>query len=158
MSMSTPPLALLLALALALALLAWWLARTRTRRHNRARLVRARRGEAQAERLLVEAGFTIIERQPLYEWILWIDGAPTAVGSRPDLIVERDGRRFVADVKTGVQAPDPARPAARRQLLEYLHVLEPDGLLLVDVDVGRIREVAFATATDRRLYPDPPPD
>ena len=37
------------------------------------------------------------------------------------LLVERRGRRFVAEVKTGERAPDPLARPTRRQLLEYAH-------------------------------------
>jgi hypothetical protein len=62
---------------------------------------------------------------------------------RADLLVQRDGALFVAEVKTGSRAPDPSFPATRRQLLEYLMVFEPDGLLLVDMEREAVMEVEF---------------
>ena len=35
------------------------------------------------------------------------------------------------------------KPFTRRQLLEYLHVFEVDGALLIDADAGRIHEVQW---------------
>jgi hypothetical protein len=58
-------------------------------------------------------------------------------------MVLRGGRRFVAEIKTGDQAPDPSFPATRRQLLEYQLVFEVEGLLLVDMAAGRVRTVSF---------------
>ena len=62
---------------------------------------------------------------------------------RADLLVEARsrsgflrGQRFVAEVKTGERAIDPTHPATRRQLMEYLHVFEVDGVLLVDREAG----------------------
>ena len=75
------------------------------------------------------------------EWVN--DGEEVEVAVRADLWVGRGSRRFVAEVKTGSMAPDPTRSATRRQLLEYLLVFEPDGLLLVDVEEGLIHEIDF---------------
>ncbi len=71
-------------------------------------------------------------------WTMWIDGEPVEVGVRADLWVGLGERRYVAEVKTGGRAPDPTHPATRRQLLEYRVAFEPDGLLLVDAEEGRI--------------------
>lgn len=130
----------LLVLAAFLAL-AWWRAHTRVGRNNRRRQVRALAGETEAEQLLEAHGYAIEERQITLPWELWIDGEPREVRSRADLLVSRDGLRFVAEVKTGSRAPDPTRPATRRQLLEYAMVFPVAGVLLVDVGAGCIHEV-----------------
>lgn len=129
--------------ALLLALLGWWRASTRMSRANRARQVVARAGEVEAERLLSRQGFTILDRQQTAWWSLRVDGEPVEVWCRADLLVERAGVRFVAEVKTGARAPDPTRPATRRQLLEYLHAFEVDGVLLVDVPAARVVRVEW---------------
>lgn len=140
-------LVVVLLVLLAAALLAWAWERGRMGRGNRARQRVALRGETDAERLLGAAGFQILERQAAARWTLWVDGEPVEVGCRADLLVERDGDLFVAEVKTGELAPDPARPATRRQLLEYHLAFEVDGLLLVDMSARRIREVRLPYAT-----------
>lgn len=128
----------LLLLALALSLLGWWWAsRTpgwRLRRHA----AQGREAERDAERLLAEEGYEIVDRQVQGEWTLWVDGEALTIRCRADLLVERDEQRFVAEVKGGVVAADPRRPATRRQLLEYHHAFEVDGVLLVDVPGGRL--------------------
>ena len=82
------------------------------------------------------------------DWTLWVDGEPVDVRSRADGVVERDGLRFVAEVKTGQMAPNPRNPATRRQLLEYLHVFDVDGVLLVDMVQERILEVRFTESAE----------
>jgi hypothetical protein len=67
--------------------------------------------------------------------------------------VTRGGRRFVAEVKTGAQAPSLATAATRRQLLEYRQVFAVDGVLLVDVEAGRVAEVLFAGAAGEGRAP-----
>ena len=132
---------LLLLVLLALALLLWWWERGRGGRGSRERNGVAAAGERAAEALLGAEGFVVIERQARAEWTFLLDGEPITVGCRADLLVERDGELFVAEVKTGSLAPDPARPATRRQLLEYALAFEVEGILLVDMVEQRIRWV-----------------
>lgn len=132
------------ALAVALAV-AWRVAATRGSRRSKRRTRKAIRAEGHAERLLEREGFEILERQVSGHWTMLVDGEEVEAGVRADLLVGRAGQIFVAEVKTGERAPDPSFPATRRQLLEYLHVFEPDGLLLVDMEAERVVEVAFFT-------------
>ena len=121
----------------------WSRARGRVGRNNRRRLRVAQRGERAAERLLKRAGYTIVARQVTGRWSLEVDGKPIPVHARADLIVRRGRQTWVADVKTGASAPNPALPATRRQLLEYLFAFDVDGALIVDMSARRIREVSF---------------
>lgn len=132
----------LLALVVALAV-AWWRAHTRVGRGNRARLRVAQRGERDAEPLLAAYGYDVVERQVTRWFTLWIDDEPQEVYARADLIVRGDDGLFVAEVKTGATNVDPAHPATRRQLLEYLHAFDVDGALLVDVPGGVVHRVRF---------------
>jgi Holliday junction resolvase-like predicted endonuclease len=131
---------LVLVLLLALLLLR---ERGRASRASRRRVRRAQDGEERARALLEEQGFRILAEQHRGRWCVEVDEGLHEVEVIADLIVERDGWRYVAEVKTGDLAPDPLRPATRRQLLEYLMAFEPDGLLLVDMDRGCIHEVGF---------------
>ncbi len=133
------------ALALFLALVGWYRASTRIGRNNRARGRVAAVGEQGAEQLLVSQGYTIEDRQVTLRWTIEVDGEPVEVSSRVDLLVRCWGQRFVAEVKTGAHAPDPRRPATRRQLMEYLHAFDVDGVLLVDMESKAVRTVAFPT-------------
>lgn len=134
-------LVLLLALLLVGMAAAWFWERGRLARGNRGRQRVAAAGEAAAEDLVEDAGFTILERQVWAEWVMVVDGVDCVVGCRADLLVERDGERYVAEVKTGALAPDPCRPATRRQLLEYALAFDVDGLLLIDMVAAEIRSV-----------------
>jgi hypothetical protein len=96
--------------------------------------------------LLIRQGYSIVERQVSRSWTVHVDGEAREASVRADLLVEKDGQTFVAEVKTGELAPDPLYPPTRRQLLEYLFVFDPDGLLLVDVEEGAVHEVVFPVA------------
>ena len=124
-----------------------WAGRGRRRAVKRAR--RAGAGELAAEALLEDEGYTVLERQVRCVWWIEVAGEEEAVDLRADLLVERDGERFVVEVKTGVNAPDPAFPPTRRQLLEYSLAFAPYRILLVDMEAEEIMEVHFPRAQAR---------
>ena len=138
---------LLLLLATAWIRLRVWANRGTRRAVSRAR--RAGEGEESAELLLADEGYTVLDRQVRCVWWIEVDGEEEAVELRADLLVERDGERFVAEVKTGVNAPDPAFPPTRRQLLEYSLAFAPYRVLLVDMESEEIMEVHFPRAQAR---------
>jgi hypothetical protein len=135
------------ALAALAVLLLWWLvrrlARSRASRVARDRSRRAVAGEAEATALLAAAGYRIDATQICTEWTILQDGEPVTVELRCDALVSRDGRRLVAEVKTGARAPSLATAATRRQLLEYAVAYAADGVLLVDPEAGAVHEVDF---------------
>lgn len=137
-----------LTLLLLVATLGWLRTSGRATRTQVRRMRRAGRGEAEAERLLLGEGYRILERQAFARWSLVVGGRVLDVASRADLLVEKNGRVLVADVKTGNLAPDPRRPSTRRQLLEYLLVFAADGALVVDVETARIVEVDYGPLLD----------
>jgi hypothetical protein len=115
--------------------------RSRTAR-RRARIALA--GEAHAEKLLAEAGFTVVERQVAHVWHVAIDDDLHETALRCDFVVARDGERWVAEVKTGDLAPSLTTAATRRQLLEYQVAYAAAGVALVDATAGLVHEVRFA--------------
>ncbi len=134
-------------IALGAALVALWLARVVRRWlgswRARRRAARAGRGEDRAARLLVAAGFRIVERQPRVAWAPLVDGEPHEVELRADYLVEDDRELLVAEVKTGDDATSLATAATRRQLLEYHVAFGADGVLLVCPERGTIQRIAF---------------
>ena len=53
------------------------------------------------------------------------------------------GEIFVAEVKTGDEAPRMSTAATRRQLLEYHVAFDVDGVLLVCPELGTIQRIEF---------------
>ncbi len=139
----SPTLLLVLGVAILVLLLVFRLVlrfqRQRVRGHARV----GRRAEAQGLRLLERQGYTLLQRQPLGELVLEVDGRRLAFGVRADALVERGGRRYVAEIKGGEEAADLGTRATRRQLLEYSHAFGADEVLLVDVPGGRVLRVRF---------------
>jgi hypothetical protein len=116
----------------------WWV-----RRRVRARTTRAVLGERRAGELLRELGFEIVGAQVAAEYAVRVNDADVTVGVRADYIVEKDGSRYVAEVKTGELAPRISTPATRRQLLEYTVAFGVEGILLVDAEANRVHTVVF---------------
>lgn len=133
-----------LAALLVAVVVAWWWERSRSARSSRRRNRVAQRAEREAERLLRSHGYEVVERQARVSWSLGVEGEMLPVSSRVDLLVERDGRLFLADVKSGDAATTPTAPATRRQLLEYQLAFAVDGVLLVDMAGGRVLRIDFA--------------
>jgi len=137
-------------LLLACAGLGGWLAlrarRLLARRRGRAINARGRRGESAAERLLVSEDYRIVARQARTSYEILVDGQTQSVDLVLDFVVERNGERFVAEVKTGSTAPRIDRAETRRQLLEYQVATGARRVLLVDADNETITVVGFPTA------------
>ena len=89
------------------------------------------------------AGSIFVPRSAQYNLV---DGEATRIELRADYVVTRQGRRYVAEVKTGRVAPRIETASTRRQLLEYRHAFDVDGVLLVDADARRIHLVELPPA------------
>jgi hypothetical protein len=109
-----------------------------------------KRGESRAKSLLVAAGYRIIEMQATKALTILVDGRKVTTHLRADFILERRGRRYVADAKAGEKAPSPSSAATRRQLLEYATAYDVDGVLLVNATSGKIHHVEFPALVERR--------
>ncbi len=106
----------------------------------------ARVAEEDAERLLASKGFKIIDRQRRADILTYVDGKPNLGFVQADFIVQKNNRTYVAEVKTG----DIGEPYIRRQLLEYDFVYKPDGVLLVDMNEGKIHMVEFGLPEEKK--------
>lgn len=123
-----------------------WLWR-RPRRLLKLRRERGLRGEEQAMELLGRAGYAIVAAQHPGGFAAEVDGELWRFALRADFLVRRrrDGRLFVAEVKTGELAPRLQHGPTRRQLLEYslAYRQEVSGVLLVVPEEGAITCVSF---------------
>jgi hypothetical protein len=142
------------AVVIALSIAAW-LGRVRRSWRARRRAARAGAGEDAAALLLADAGFTVIAAQVRLIWQLTVDGEPFATELIADYLVEADGERLVAEVKTGALAPKLTTAATRRQLLEYRVAFGVDGVLLVSPERGTIQRVEFPFKNLPALQPPP---
>lgn len=115
------------------------------------RASRALRGEKNAETLLAAKGYRVIDRQVTRIFNVRVDELTHAIELRADLLVNRGEKTFVAEVKTGEQAPSIETANTRRQLLEYRVAFDVDGVLLVDVENDSVQDVVFPLPTLTRV-------
>lgn len=137
-----------LALLLLQTLRLWWAKSAAGFRVSRHRRLGAA-GERRARELLARQGYRLCGEQQGGSYRLLVDGAETPIHLRADYLVEKKGRRFVAEVKSGVESVKVTSRATRRQLLEYLLAFDVDGVLLVDMQANRIREISFPELRNR---------
>lgn len=124
------------------ALAVWLLLRYAKRLKGKRVQKRGKRGEEAAVALLRSQGYRVLDRQVTKPATIYVDGKCHESHVHADMVVQKGWRRYIVEVKTGKQA-NPALANVRRQLLEYNFVFEPDGMLFVDIEKKRIREVAF---------------
>ncbi|NUN13826.1 MAG: hypothetical protein HUU55_09325 [Myxococcales bacterium] len=130
--------AVVVGIVLGLRTYRWWRSYRASRRSRS-----GNRAEQLALRLLAHNGYRIVESRPEATAHIVVNGRRMDGALRGDWLVKRDGRQFVAEVKSTERAADPALPETRRQLLEYW-LCRPDcGLLLVDTDSMRVYEIRF---------------
>jgi hypothetical protein len=107
------------------------------------RVETAQFSQEEAESLLKKKGYRIIAKQKRADIITYVDGKPNLGFVQADLIVEKNGKKYVAEVKAGELVSDPNEPSTRRQLLEYKFAYKPYGILLVNMLDKSIHQIDF---------------
>ena len=105
-------------------------------------LANAKKAEKEAVYLLSNHGYRIISMQEKRNIITYIDGKPYPSYVKVDLIVQKKGKRYIVEVKTGQQTKA-TTALVRRQLLEYYLVFNPEGIILLDMDRKKIQTIEF---------------
>lgn len=127
-------------------LLLWFLLRRSAQKAGQSaqrRNQKAVDGEQVAREILTRYGFTIVSHQHREQSHFYVDRERVSIEVRLDFVVEKEGQRYVAEVKTGQHAPDPSWPATRRQLLEYALIFPDWPILLVDVPAQKVHLIEF---------------
>jgi hypothetical protein len=145
---------LLIALGTAALVCAWLAARlraSRPRRRLEKHVHRARRAETDGCRLARSHGYKVLAQEVLSHSRLIVDGVPQRFPVRADLLLARGRRRYVGEIKSGPVASRPENRSTRRQLMEYAHAFQVDGVLLFDMEKHRIREISIPAVADPRF-------
>ncbi|WP_213974017.1 hypothetical protein [Tepidanaerobacter acetatoxydans] len=124
------------------------------RRYNlKKRMQKAKKSEYKAIEFMQNKGYQILDLQKEGSYTLFIDDKPHKITVRADMIVKKDNRFYVAEVKTGEKVTSPKYTDTRRQLLEYYMVFKPNGLILVDMERQKIRTVEYSILEyDKMIY------
>ncbi len=113
------------------------------KRQFKKRVQRGREAEENAESFLEESGFMVWDRQVASRTEYLVDGEEREAGLRADYLLIKDGKQYIAEVKSGALAPNPDYTDTRRQLLEYALAFGKIPLLLVDMESKEIHEIEF---------------
>lgn len=143
LSHPSPALWLLLPLLL-LAIAAFIRAQRWFDRQRRRRIARRAQGaERAALELLRSHGYVVLDTQVRHAWPVQHGEQHLDINLRADALVTRDGRRFIAEIKSTALVADLKHGPTRRQLLEYAVAYGATGVLLVDMHAARIDEISF---------------
>jgi len=107
---------------------------------------RQRRGvikEAEAKKLLEKKGYRVLEYQPEFSYTATEGNKDVVIMLRPDYLVEKGGKLFCVEVKTGHGADGLSNKNTRRQILEYSCFIKCSGVLFVDMENKEIKKIAF---------------
>ena len=103
---------------------------------------RGRKGEKTSINLLKKNGYKILDEQIKLNGYFFIDEELNKFDLRPDLLVEKDGIEYIAEIKTG-EVANPSNRNTRRQLQEYSYFSNQDVILLVDPIKRSIKRISF---------------
>ena len=135
---------LLLFVGLLLGAYLWYKASKAYRRvRMKHRFSRAHKKETEAAAILEDYGYTVLGAQVEGSIDLTQDGDPLSAALRADYWVEKHGRSFIAEAKSGNKVINVLDRGTRRQLLEYLVSYQVDGVLLVNTEDRIVSEVCF---------------
>merc|ERR1712127_246772 len=92
---------------------------------------RGKKGERNSINLLEKNGYKVLDEQIKLNGYFFIDDELKEFDLRPDLLVEKDGIQYIAEIKTG-EVANPSNRNTRRQLHEYSYYSNQEIVLLVN--------------------------
>lgn len=110
---------------------------------TRQRIERGHQKEVEARIFLKKHGYKIVAEQTEYKHDLVVDGQLLSPPMRIDYMVEKNGKRYIVEVKSGEKATSMWHAPTRRQILEYVLVIPADGVFLLDMEREILSQVIF---------------
>ena len=103
---------------------------------------RGKKAEKKAIKLLKKNGYKIVSFQTTAKGKLLQDDETINFFIRADLIVSKNKKKFIAEVKSG-KAASIEEINTRRQLFEYSKVFNNKNLILIDTEKNKIKKIEF---------------
>ena len=103
---------------------------------------KGKKAEQKAIKLLKKNGYKIESFQTTAKGKLLQNDETVRFFIRADLIVSKDKKKFIAEVKSG-KAASIEEINTRRQLLEYSKVFNNNNLILIDTEKNKIKKIEF---------------
>ncbi len=120
-----------------------WYNNFSSRRQQRKRFKRGIKLEKKAESYLINQGFSILGEQLEYKHSYFVNSEETSSILTIDYLVEKNGRLYVVEVKSGKTAISIKNRSTRRQLLEYAVAIECEGVYLLDMENEELSLITF---------------
>lgn len=121
----------------------FWFARQIENIKSRRRIDRGLQKEQEAKGLLISMGFRVVGEQREYSYELKVNDKIVGIKLRIDYLVERLGKIYVVEVKTGEKATSILSSSTRRQILEYATIIPCDGVYLLDMEMQKLSKIEF---------------
>ncbi|MCK5824429.1 MAG: hypothetical protein KAG96_03385 [Ichthyobacteriaceae bacterium] len=128
---------------LLIALLRYKLIAYNKKRKQRKRFERGNELEIKARGFLESKGYKIISEQEIHYHKYSVNGKEYKSKLILDYVVEKSGKKYIVEVKSGQSAVSLHDKNSRRQLLEYDFVIENDGVFLLDMESKNMQKVNF---------------
>ena len=103
---------------------------------------KGKKAEQKAIKLLKKNGYKIESFQTTAKGKFLQDNKTVSFLIRADLIVSKDKKKFIGEVKSG-KAASIEEINTRRQLLEYSKVFNNKNLILIDTEKNKIKKIQF---------------
>ena len=103
---------------------------------------KGKKGEKKAIKLLKKNGYKIESFQTTAKGKLLQNNEVVNFFIRADLIVSKNNKKYIAEVKSG-KAASIEEINTRRQLLEYSSVFNNKNLILIDTKKNKIKKIEF---------------
>lgn len=138
-----------LILGLLLGVLLFYYINRRLRNPQNAIEPEAAKFSNEAERILLRAGFKILDKNKSAPILTIINGKSHLGKVTADFMVEKDKKIYAVHLRSDL-AVDLTEPANRQKLIEQDYVFQPDGLLLLDLNQKQLHEVYFEVPKPER--------
>jgi Holliday junction resolvase-like predicted endonuclease len=110
---------------------------------SRRRLKRGIQKEKEAYKVLKKLGYKIIGNNIKYSYPLQVNEDSINVNLEIDYLVEKKGKSYIIEVKSGESASKITNSSTRRQILEYSQFIKNDGIFLLDMEQEILQEIIF---------------
>ena len=116
----------------------WWKTFLQKRRFKR-----GNEREIKAESWLKKKGFKILTHNKSYNYSCFENKNEITIKITLDYEVEKNGNKYIVEVKTGKSATTIKNAATRRQILEYATIVPNDGIYLLDMETREMKLIQF---------------
>lgn len=113
------------------------------KRKQKERFARGIKLENEAYEYIESLGYSVIDQQKIQYHHYEIDGVKHSSKLILDYVVEKSGKKYIVEVKSGQSAISIKNSNTRRQLLEYDFTIQNDGMFLLDMENKNMQLVKF---------------